>query len=150
MPSERQTGPAIAPDDLVVLARTLLGTCGREPWPVKVAVAHVVINRVRRGGWWGASVTEVCRAPWQFTCWNEAAERRRIEAASCETPALRECLAVAAAALGGLEPDRTGGACHLRPRGQPLDQADQRPPSASIGPFSFYLEPDDTHDFVNG
>ena len=41
--------------DLDTLARTLLGTCGREPWPVKVAVAHVVLNRARRGGWGGPS-----------------------------------------------------------------------------------------------
>ena len=126
--------------DLDALARTLLGTCGREPWPVKVAVAHVVLNRARRGGWWGESVAAVCHSPWQFPCWSDPAERRRILAATCETPALRECLGVAAAVLSGLEPDRTGQACHLLPRGARPRGAARRDSGAVIGPFAFYRD----------
>lgn len=126
--------------DLEALARTLLGTCAREPWPVKVAVAQVILNRARRGGWWGESIAEVCHAPWQFDCWSDPAERRRISAASCETPALRECLAAAAAVLAGLEADRTGGACHLMPRSTAPRGPARHRSSAVIGPFAFYRD----------
>ncbi len=133
-------GEGYGAEDLETLARTLLGTCGRAPWPVKVAVAHVVLNRARRGGWWGSSVAAACRAPWQFDCWSDADLRRRILAVTCETPAMRECLAAAAAVLGGLEPDRTGAACHLLPRGVRPKQGLARDSRTVIGPFAFYRD----------
>ena len=30
----------------------------------------MVLNRVRRATYWGRDVVEVCRKPWQFSCWN--------------------------------------------------------------------------------
>ena len=69
------------------LARTIYGEARGEPIRGKEAVAAVVLNRVGRamergGWWWGSSVAEVCRRPWQFSCWNaDDANRTKIERA---------------------------------------------------------------------
>lgn len=34
------------------------------------AVANVIMNRVNRGGWYGASIKDVVLKPYQFSCWN--------------------------------------------------------------------------------
>ena len=59
-----------------ILARTIYGEARGESISGMEAVASVVLNRVafanRRGRfWWGNSIAEVCRAPKQFSCWNQ-------------------------------------------------------------------------------
>jgi N-acetylmuramoyl-L-alanine amidase len=57
--------------DLDILARTIWGeerSLGKE---AMTAVACVVLNRVARQGWQGLTITEVCKKPMQFDCWNE-------------------------------------------------------------------------------
>jgi len=63
-------GPA--GQDVVILARTVWGEARGERGQIDgmEAVAHVVLNRVRRATYWGRDVVEVCRKPWQFSCWN--------------------------------------------------------------------------------
>lgn len=64
-------------DPVEVMARTLWGEARGEPTVGKEAVASVILNRVRKaeanGGkyWWGGNIIEVCRSPYQFSCWNE-------------------------------------------------------------------------------
>ena len=57
-------------DDLPVMARTVFGEARGEPHEGRLAVAHVILNRARSGGWWDAGVSEVCLKRWQFSCWN--------------------------------------------------------------------------------
>lgn len=58
--------------DVDVLARTLWGEARGEPdtHVAMSAVAHVVLNRLRKQTWWGRNITEVCRKRYQFSCWN--------------------------------------------------------------------------------
>lgn len=56
--------------DVDVLARTCWAeerSLGKE---AMIAVACVVLNRVARQGWQGLTITEVCKKPMQFDCWN--------------------------------------------------------------------------------
>ena len=53
-----------------VLARTLIGEADAEDLPGLAAVAWVIRTRAERGGWYGSDIYGVCRAPWQFSCWN--------------------------------------------------------------------------------
>ena len=60
------------PPQTMTLARTMWGEARGERGEVDGmdAVAHVVLNRVRRATYWGRDVAEVCQKPWQFSCWN--------------------------------------------------------------------------------
>lgn len=62
----------VPPAAIDTLARTLWGEARGEvpPREAMAAVAHVVLNRRARPGWWGRSIEGVCRAPKQFSCWN--------------------------------------------------------------------------------
>ncbi len=52
-----------------VVALTLYGEVRGEPLEGQLAVASVLLNR-KADGRWGQTFTSVCRAPWQFSCWN--------------------------------------------------------------------------------
>lgn len=54
--------------DIQVLALTLYHEAGAERLIGLVAVASVIRNRAEWGKW-GATVTDVCLAPRQFSCW---------------------------------------------------------------------------------
>ncbi|MEK8033816.1 cell wall hydrolase [Ideonella sp. DXS29W] len=64
--------PGSAPSDVVTLARTMWGEARGEIGAIDgmCAVAHVVLNRVKRQTYWGRTVAGVCQKPWQFSCWN--------------------------------------------------------------------------------
>lgn len=128
-----------------ILARTLWGEARGETLAGKRAVACVVLNRARRarerGGryWWGATVAEICRRPWQFSCWNEAdPNRAKLEAVGLDNRAFRQCVRIARAAMAdGLE-DATNGATHYHHRRMLPPWARARTPSAAIGNHLFY------------
>ena len=52
------------------LARTLWGEARGEGGSGMQAVANVILNRAGAPRWWGRDIVSVCRAPWQFSCWN--------------------------------------------------------------------------------
>ncbi len=47
-------------DDLWILAKMIWAKARGEPLEGQIAVANVILNRVRRGGWWGDTVPGVC------------------------------------------------------------------------------------------
>ena len=57
-------------DDLSVMARTVYGEGRGDSHEGRLAIAHVILNRARAGGWWGSAISEVCLKRWQFSCWN--------------------------------------------------------------------------------
>lgn len=99
--------------DQKLLALVLYGEARGEPPIGKLAVAHVILNRARLGGWYGANVREVILRPYQFSCFNlndpnfskliSQAERNEFDAS---------CFTVASLALEGVTVDPTGGATH--------------------------------------
>ncbi|MCF8533058.1 MAG: cell wall hydrolase [Reyranella sp.] len=108
-------------EDVMTLARTLWGEARGEGRDGMVAVAWVIRNRAARttfaGGRIGdaGAVARVCKAPWQFSCWNEGDPNRdrllRLGPDDCV-----EQIRIAEAVLAdpGLDAgaDPTGGADH--------------------------------------
>jgi spore germination cell wall hydrolase CwlJ-like protein len=126
------------------LARTIYGEARGEPVRGKEAVAAVVMNRVARamergGWWWGSSVAEVCRRPWQFSCWNaDDPNRHRIERADESDREFASCLRIARRAIQGALADPTRGATHYHAQGITPPWAAGREPSAVIGRHRFF------------
>jgi spore germination cell wall hydrolase CwlJ-like protein len=122
-------------NDLDTLARTLWGEARNQGMDGMAAVANVITNRVdidlhddKRPDWWGEGFTEVCRKPWQFSCWNgNDPNRARLLAVTVSDPQFSDAMVIAAAAIGGTLRDRTNGATHY------FAPAVVKPPAWTIG-----------------
>lgn len=103
--------------DLMDAARTVYGEARGESYEGKRAVAQVIVNRARSYPLdEGKGLSEVCRRPWQFSCWNAGdPNRARIEKTALSDPTLGLCLVAVVEALS--EPDPTGGATHYHATG---------------------------------
>ena len=55
-------------EDRDYLIRTIAFEAAHEPALGKAAVAHVILNRKKSGGW-GSTVKEIVTQPWQFEPW---------------------------------------------------------------------------------
>ncbi|MCR9255657.1 MAG: cell wall hydrolase [Alphaproteobacteria bacterium] len=107
------TSPPFTPEDLDIMARTIWGEARGEGIAGQRAVAHVIVNRARRGGWWGDTIAEVCRKPYQFSAWNPGdPNRRKMLGLAPETTDYLVALAIAYRAAAGIDSDPTGGADH--------------------------------------
>lgn len=103
-----------------VLALTLWGEARGEPTVGKLAVASVLRNR-KAALRWGTTYDAVCRAPKQFSCWNDGDPNRpRLDelagllarGVDVSDAALRECLWIADGVLGNAFPSLVGRALH--------------------------------------
>jgi len=98
--------------DLDIMARTICGEVRGEgkdtdnpidDWEAMIFVAGVIVERAKRGGWWGNTIKEVCLARAQFSCWNEGDPNRAvIEALTITDPVLREAYMAAYSVAVGL------------------------------------------------
>ena len=110
--------------DLATLARTLWGEARGEPDDGVAAVAWVIRNRASRAGFAGGmagrpgAIDRVCRAPWQFSCWNEGDPNRALMQALTDDRCARE-RAIALAVLEGNLVDPTQGADHYHTIARP-------------------------------
>lgn len=137
--AESQTAPVRRGSPADILARTLWGEARGEPVRGIEAVAAVVMNRVRHGGWWGNSVETVCRKPMQFSCWNPTdPNRAKLERVNEEDRIFRVCIRVARRAIAGSVDDPTRGATHYHIRGLLPAWAHGHEPSSEIGNHLFY------------
>lgn len=98
------------------LARTIWGEARGEGFNGQVAVGWVIRNRVFDGkarSWWGEGYAGVCRAPWQFSCWNANDPNSAYLRGERPIPAAdyMQCHEAAVAAMTG-KTDPTGGATH--------------------------------------
>ena len=126
-------------NDLDVLARTIFGEARGELLGGKIAVAHVVLNRVAAKRWFGRTIKEVCLKPYQFSCWNENDPNRnlllRVE---YRDPTFRSCWEVAAAVIDGRYPDVTLGSCHYHTTSVRPDWAEDKLPVIQVGGHLFF------------
>jgi spore germination cell wall hydrolase CwlJ-like protein len=122
------------------LALTLWGEAAHRPVRAIEALAALVMNRARAAvPHWGTGVAGVCRAPFQFPCWNRNHPRHaRLREVPRDDPAMAVCRRVAARALAGTLPDPTGGATHFHDALALPGWALGRPAVAEIGGFCFY------------
>jgi spore germination cell wall hydrolase CwlJ-like protein len=126
------------------LALTLWGEAAERPVRAIEALAALVMNRARTGvPHWGTSVAGVCRAPFQFPCWNRNHPRHaRVRDIPPGDGALAICRRIAARAVAGTLPDPTGGATHFHDAAALPGWALGRPAAAEIGGFCFYRAED--------
>lgn len=103
-------------DPLVLLAITVWGEARGTGQEGQAAVAHVVMNRVRKKGW---TITRTALDPWDFSCFNKKKAwggqdvkrlLRPVEAEGLGTWA--SCWRAASDAFSGQSADPTGGATH--------------------------------------
>lgn len=104
-----------------VLAVTLYGEARSEPVEGRIAVASVVMNRVKAGRF-GHDARAVCLAPMQFSCWQPKGGQKNYEEVMAVVrsavngavigPIMRECAWIALGALSGDLLDRVNGSTH--------------------------------------
>ncbi|MBO1075760.1 cell wall hydrolase [Roseomonas marmotae] len=142
LPHRHQASPVLAPVD--ILALTLWAEAGTRSVRAIEALAAVVMNRVRRAeqgeaARWGRGVAGVCRAPFQYSCWNPRHPRHLLMmAAPAGAPALAMCRRIAVRAMAGLLSDPTSGATHHHGEEELPAWAVARTPCAELGGFLFY------------
>ncbi|WP_404986198.1 cell wall hydrolase [Caballeronia sp. LZ034LL] len=109
------TNPTYTDGDLDVVARTLWGEARGESKTGKIAVAWVIKNRVLSPKtWWGKDYASVCRAKFQFSCWNPNDPNYPFLSGSRGIPEseYQECEDAALLVLANFQPDITMGATH--------------------------------------
>ena len=89
-------------DDMWIFAKTIWAEARGEPLEGQIAVANVILNRARQGGWWGDDIAEVCCKPKQFSCWNGGdPNRARMDGLELQDRAFARAVSVAAGAWAG-------------------------------------------------
>lgn len=130
--------------EIDILARTIYGEARGESIRGKEAVASVIINRVQRAKrrghyWWGNTPYEVCKRPWQFSCWNiNDPNREKILAVSANNKNFQSCLRIARRAINGTLEDPTFGATHYHVKGLFPPWARGHSPRTEIGRHQFF------------
>lgn len=128
------------------LARTLWGEARGEGYYGQQAVARVVMNRValydKHEHFGIGTIASACRAPWQFSCWNENDPNLPLMLACDLTdPIFAQCWKIATLAANGQLPDNTGGATFYYAKGSPEpDWAQGHEPCAVIGKHIFFKD----------
>ena len=98
------------PEERDYLIRTIAFEAADEADEGKAAVAHVILNRKRSGGW-GDNIKDVVTRPWQFEPW--MTRRKEMENLSPDDPRYQNAARIADAVLTGQTPDPTAGATHF-------------------------------------
>jgi spore germination cell wall hydrolase CwlJ-like protein len=102
--------PNFDAEDRDYMIRTIAFEAAGEPEEGKIAVAHVILNRIKSGGW-GESIKDVVTSPWQFEPW--MTKRDEMEKLSANNPIYRDAAQIADAVLIGKMPDPTAGATYF-------------------------------------
>lgn len=124
-------------DQTDYMARTLYGEARGEGARGMQAVANVIMNRVKAGGWYGASIKDVVLKPYQFSCWNSNDPNRNIILNA--TPAqLAQARNIAERVISGELPDITGGAVNYHAKSVSPYWAASMTKTATIGNHIFY------------
>ena len=132
-----------------LLALVIYGEARGEPTEGKQAVGEVILNRVRKGGWFGDTIAKVVLKPYQFSCFLPSDPNYRILtgiAADWDNRythdiVLQACLKVATGLLAGshtlLLPE---GTCYYKVIGCPASWAAGMVKVATIGHQEFFKE----------
>lgn len=124
------------------LARTAWGEARGEGVQGMQAVCNVVMNRVKRGGWYGVTPREACLKPYQFSCWLKSdPNRAKLLAVDESDPQFAQAKQLAELAVQGTLPDITGGAVNylaLNSLKSVPSWAGQMRKTAQIGNHTFY------------
>jgi len=125
--------------EIDLMARTIWGEARGEGQLGMQAVANVIMNRVNRGGWWGATISDVVLKPYQFSTWNESdANRNKARSVDTSDQAFWTASKIASMAYNGQLTDVTNGATHYHAKSVTPAWAVGQTPVATIGNHVFY------------
>lgn len=128
--------------EIDVMARTAWGEARGEGKEGMQAVLNVIMNRVKRGGWYGLTPAEVCQKPAQFSVWNKSdLNYGQMLAVTDADSNFALAKTLAAQAYHGLLPDITNGATNylaLKSLSSVPSWASKMQQVASIGNHTFY------------
>ena len=133
--------------EIQILARTIYGEARGEYNRVNggvgalIAVANVVLNRAKQNTWFGKTIPEVCRKPWQFSCWNARDPNfKLLQKEVIQDPVFEVCLRVAEKVIKGEWPDLTQGCDHYYAISRPCPPpwAVGKKPKYQIGQHLFF------------
>lgn len=146
----------VTQQDILCLAATIWGEARGESYEGKLAIGHVVLNRLQKPGWWSRqsaadvpadTIAAVCIEPLQFSCWNagdlNSIDVRRLAAASFQFNKLgdydyRVCLRAALETVDAPGNDPTLGSTNYHASGSLPPWAVRKAPAAVIGRHMFY------------
>lgn len=123
------------------VARTLYGEARNQGAEGQQAVANVIMNRLAKKSWYGATPYGVCMKPGQFSCWNPGDPNKPvITHVTADDAIFAQCLDIAAQAVDGRLPDITDGATHYKVVGTKAswDKGDVLVPCKVIGQHEFF------------
>ena len=127
--------------DLEIGAATVFMESSSEGEGGQVAVAWVLVNRMRSGHW-GNTIASVCLAPFQFSSWNTSdPNRKRVALLRDDDPVLVGCQRAMREALDGVSSDPTGNATFYFADG--IDApgwASAMRPTVKIGKHNFFAD----------
>lgn len=126
-------------DQTDYLARTIWGEARGEGARGMQAVGNVILNRVARGGWYGASIKDVVLKPYQFSAWN-ANDPNRQKMLNATEADLRQARTIALQLQAGTLPDITGGAINYHATSVSPSWAKKMTKTVQIGNHIFYKE----------
>ncbi len=138
-------------DEVKLMALCIYGEARGEPFCGKIAVASVILNRVKKDGWFGSTVKEVILKPKQFSCFNVSDPNytKLVKIATnfdnyCKKDnVLTECYKIAMRMLDNNSPepkDNVFGATHYKTAKCKASWADSMQLVAVIGNHEFYVE----------
>lgn len=102
---------SLSPQDLDLMARTIVGEAANQPALGQAAVAHVILNRLNSGDYGGDTVPSVIFHPNAFEPWSTRAQE--LESIPLSSPAYQRALAIASESANGQIPDPTNGATYF-------------------------------------
>ena len=126
-------------NEIDLLARTIWGEARGEGQTGMQAVANVIMNRVKKGGWYGATVQDVVLKKWQFSTWNEGdPNREKALSVTVADPNFWTAKKLAALAYNGQLDDITAGATNYHAKSVLPSWSMKMTKTASIGNHIFY------------
>ena len=127
--------------DVLVLARTIYGEARGENEETRMAVANVVMNRVKDPKWWGKTVKEVCLVRKQFSCFNFG-DPNFVELVSVtiKNKVFQECFGIAYSVIKEYIPDNTNGATHYHNKNIDTVWDDKMAMTLKLDKLLFYNE----------
>ena len=131
----------VSSTDLFTLAQTLWGEARGEGIQGLEAVAWVIRNRHEiHPRWKGLPIFQVCKAPYQFSCWlQNDPNYPKMLGLSTDDALFVECLISAAEVLGGQVVNPVGLSTHYYAKGTPEPKwAIGKTPFVTIGHHMFY------------
>ena len=130
-------------EDLDTFARTIYGEARGESLDGQIAVAWTILNRVRAKSWYGDTITEVCRKPWQYSCWNhDDPNLATLTAVSLNNQSFQRCMYAALAVGLQIVPDPTSRSMHYHVLSVSPSWAEGKSPVCTIGNHKFYNDVD--------